>query len=51
MQLKGLFSFSFYEKMQELSIQLIVGMYIAFIIVENPAFLILLVIFSLAFIV
>ena len=43
---KGLLGLTVYEKIQELLIQLVVGMHIAFIIVENPAFLALLGLFS-----
>ena len=43
---KGLLGLSVFEKIQELLIQLVVGMHIAFIIVENPAFQALLKMFS-----
>lgn len=37
-EVKGLLGLSVFEKIQELLIRLVVGMHIAFSIVENPAF-------------
>lgn len=45
-QVRGLLGLSVFQKIQELLIQLVVGMHIAFIIVENPALLALLGMFS-----
>lgn len=44
--IKGLLGFPVFERIQELLIRLIVGIHIAFIIVENPAFQTLLTMFS-----